>query len=101
MRMWSVPPSKMCRRHLLGEHVELHMIVGSLNKGTSMEGYYAKGLVDTAGITERHEALVDEMTARGMHHKSPLPTFYDPHRGHLDPDNQQELLRRCPDCRSR
>lgn len=36
MRMWMVPPELMCRQHLLGEHVELHMFVGAINKGTSV-----------------------------------------------------------------
>ncbi|MEZ0346180.1 MAG: pyrimidine dimer DNA glycosylase/endonuclease V, partial [Infirmifilum sp.] len=27
-----VPPSIMCDRHLLGEHVELHMLVGALRR---------------------------------------------------------------------
>jgi hypothetical protein len=30
MRMWMVPPKVMCRKHLLGEHVEIHMLAGSL-----------------------------------------------------------------------
>ena len=36
MRMWLVPPSHMCRKHLLGEHVELHMLLGTLKKGKSI-----------------------------------------------------------------
>lgn len=83
MRMWAVAPSALCNQHLLGEHVELHMMVGTLNKGISMEGYYSRGLVDTDQIVSRHEALVAEMTARGMKHKSPLPAFVNPHRGSI------------------
>ena len=82
--MWAIDPSRLCRQHLLGEHVELHMMVGTLNKGISMEGYYARGLVDTDQIEARHEALVAEMTARGMKHKSPLPAFVNPHRGFVE-----------------
>ena len=46
MRMWMVPPSKMCRQHLLGEHVEIHMLVGTMRKGKSMQGFYDNRLVD-------------------------------------------------------
>lgn len=94
MRMWAIDPSRLCRQHLLGEHVELHMMVGSLNKGISMEGYYTKGLVDTDQIEARHEALVAEMTVRGMRHKSPLPAFVNPHRGFVE----GMPLDRCGEC---
>ena len=30
MRMWGVDPKQMCRQHLLGEHVELHMQAGAV-----------------------------------------------------------------------
>lgn len=26
MRIWDIPPDKLCRNHLLGEHNELHAI---------------------------------------------------------------------------
>ena len=45
MRMWMVPPSKMCRKHLLGEHVELHMIAACLRLGKSIRGYVETGLI--------------------------------------------------------
>jgi hypothetical protein len=95
MRMWDIDPSRLCRQHLLGEHCELHMMVGTLNKGTRMEGYYAKGLVNTDLLVPRHEALVAEMTARGMKHKSPLPAFVNPHRGFV----VGSPVDRCGECR--
>lgn len=99
MRMWSVQPALMCNQHLLGEHVELHMIVGALNRGISMTGYYNGGLVSTDGIVPRHTALVEEMTARGMKHQSPLPAFINPHLGTVT--DGVELHRRCERCRAR
>lgn len=33
MRMWVVNPKILCRKHLLGEHVELHMATGHLQRG--------------------------------------------------------------------
>ena len=98
--MWGIDPSRMCRQHLLGEHVELHMMVGTLRKGISMAGYYySRGLVDTDQIVPRHDALVEEMVKRGMRHRSPLPEFENPHQGAIDPGSVAELLRRCGECR--
>ena len=37
MKMWGVLPATMYAQHLLGEHVELHIIVGTLNRGTRAE----------------------------------------------------------------
>ena len=31
-------PETMCRKHLLGEHVELHMLLGSLRRGKTLTG---------------------------------------------------------------
>ena len=32
MRMWLVPPQLMCDQHLLGEHLEMHMFIGTIRK---------------------------------------------------------------------
>ena len=98
MRLWTVDPTTMCRRHLLGEHVETHMMVGSLNRGLSMEGFYIRGLIDTRLIRSRHDLLVDEMTRRGYRHASVLADFVDPQRGALAADAEADLCRRCADC---
>ena len=100
MRIWNVNPRTMCRKHLLGEHVELHMMVGALNKGKNLAGFYNDGLIETGLIIPRHEELVLEMTARGYQHASPLPEFDDPQLGHVDLYvADAELRRRCADCR--
>ena len=43
MRMWMLPPAGMCRKHLLGEHVELHMLLGSLRRGKIFRAFYLAG----------------------------------------------------------
>ena len=101
MRMWRVDPQLMCRQHLLGEHVELHIMVGTLRAGKRMDGYYTKGLVDVRLILGRHGQLVREMEARGMAHRSSLPPFPDVRAGAVDAAaSAVELARRCPACRS-
>jgi len=103
MRMWGVQPKLLCDKHLLGEHVEMHMVVGALRKGVSIRGYTDTGLLVRAKIRPRHDALAAEMTRRGMNHRSPLPPL-PPRRktdggGWLDEAaNLRELKRRCPAC---
>ena len=72
MRMWMVNPKIMCRKHLLGEHVELHMFLGTLRKGVSINGYLANKLFEPTLLWKRHEALVEEMLRRGYNHNSPM-----------------------------
>ena len=101
MRMWLVDPRLMCSQHLLGEHVELHMLVGSLNRGKNIAGFLRDGLVELRSIRRRHEELVVEMQRRGFRHQSPLPAFDRRRAGSVDPvANLKELARRCHDCRA-
>lgn len=101
--MWMVDPRTMCRQHLLGEHVEIHMLVGTLKRGKSIRGFLAGGLVEPQSIQLRHDDLVTEMTARGYNHQSPLPDLPPQDPGWVvDSDKSlEDLLNRCPECRSR
>ena len=94
-------PRKICRNHLLGEHLELHKLAGCLKKGKNISGYLEKGFVDPSLLTVRHDELVAEMECRGFRHLSPvegLPKHVD--RGYIDNKaNALELARRCPKCR--
>ncbi len=104
MRMWNVNPSCLCRKHLLGEHVEMHMFVGTIKAGKSLEGYFRDKLLDSETIQQRHDALAEEMLLRGMNHNSPLqqPTEFIWHEASVDvEENKAELVRRCEECRTR
>ncbi len=99
MRMWMVPPRKMCRKHLLGEHVEIHMAVATLRLGKSVEGFLQNGLLDLSRLRERHDELVREMERRGYRHTSPLGPVPRRQGGRIERRaNARELARRCPDC---
>ena len=99
--MWNVEPSKMCKRHLLGEHVEMHMFVGAIMKGKRIDGYIIRGLVETQNLETRHNALASEMRRRGMRHKSPLTQPAVAAIGHVDVGGSEvELRRRCNLCNS-
>ena len=103
-----VDPKIMCKKHLLGEHVELHMIVGALNKQKSMTGFVANNLLQPLAIKLRHDTLVKEMLDRGMNHKSPLAPYSI---SYLSVNEQMsvvnvvgatiDLIDRCPKCAAR
>jgi cytosine/adenosine deaminase-related metal-dependent hydrolase len=100
--MWMVDPSLLCRKHLLGEHVECHMFRGSLLKGKSVRGFLETGLLDSRKLARRHDQLAKEMLRRGYRHASPLPRDFDPKAapGSVDVvEALRELASRCDECR--
>ena len=101
--MWGVDPELLCRQHLLGEHVEMHMFYGTIKKGKSINGYIKGGLVDPSLIEFRHDVLANEMMRRGYNHKSPM-NFDLPLQSSisLDIERNKEVLRnRCIECKNR
>ncbi len=104
MRMWGIDPKLLCNKHLLGEHVEMHMFAGTIEKNKSIQGYINKGLVNPCRIKERHDELSEEMLRRGMNHQSPLDMPFCsslPYHPVSILNNTVELYRRCPDCRDK
>ena len=75
MRIWDVPPEKLCRNHLLGEHRELHaiwVVITQKKKGYSKHPETIRWKGKLRAMYFRHEDLVKEMSSRGYAHKSPL-----------------------------
>lgn len=100
--MWNVNPRFMCRQHLLGEHLEMHMFVGAINKGKKLDGFVKNGLVEMHNIKKRHDELVHEMRQRGYNHKSPLDYSVPFEIGKVDVvANFLELSKRCEKCAAR
>lgn len=111
MRMWMIEPRLLCNKHLTGGHVEMHMFLGTLKRGISVQGYLDNNLMEPARLWDRHEALAEEMTRRGMNHKSPMEREdVIRFREYLTPEqmvttvdvesSRANLLGRCPDCRA-
>ena len=105
MRMWMVNPAVMCNKHLLGEHVECHMLVGHLQRKRQITNYIRLNLLQPKSLRERHDQLAHEMGNRGMSHKSPLPKYdlsYLPKEHRIYVVNAEESLielsKRCSDC---
>ena len=100
MRMWMVNPRLMCRKHLLGEHVELHMFVAAIRRGLNLGGYLRNKLLEPHNIVGRHDELVRELERRGYRHRSPLLPFDAVRCGRISRSaNLTELARRCSHCR--
>lgn len=104
MRMWMVDPTLMCRKHLLGEHFEIHKHRHNFEKRHSIAGRVSGEViqVEPEAMKRRH----DELAATLKSHRSPygMPDLsYLPveHReAKVDQEESvRELLRRCPDCR--
>jgi len=65
-------PSIMCRQHLLGEHNECHMFLGSLKKKIKLDGYFRNDLFEPLSLKIRHDSLAEELIKRGFSHNSEL-----------------------------
>jgi hypothetical protein len=77
VRIWCVPVHELDRQHLLGEHAELHCIVGALlGKYKAYQNHPQtlrfKGHIEQ--LYYRHSQQVAEMQKRGYQHNSPLPS---------------------------
>lgn len=110
MRTWMVDPSIMCRAHLLGEHREIHALVGMLNKAATtmpklkpaVVGLIIHRCIEPQSLAERHEELVFEMLARGWNHYTPFPDFATDFLGVIDRTvSRNLLLNKCPECAER
>ena len=104
MRMWMVNPKNMCRQHLLGEHVEIHMFIGTICQGKSVQGYLEKGLLEVHNLYNRHGELVKEMKLRGYAHYSNVDEKWKlvEKLGKIDRrKNLIDLTNRCSRCKSR
>ena len=111
MRMWMCDTRILCRQHLLGMHLEMHMFIGSMAKKIKMTGYLEKNLLEPLLIKKLHDDLVIEMISRGYSHKSDLTKIdFENAIQYLSKeeinykvnkeDSLNELLNRCDKCRS-
>jgi hypothetical protein len=67
-----VPARCLCRKHLLGEHVETHMFLGTLKRRKNVAGFLSRGLLEPASLYLRHAELAGEMRSRGYTHASQM-----------------------------
>jgi hypothetical protein len=109
MRMWMINPKKLCNKHLLGEHGEIHKHRHNFVKHHSISGRLSPVVqIEPASMKLRHDELAAEMTLRGMNHQS---SYEQPSIDHLLLSEQeakvdtqqsiQDLFNRCLDCKQR
>lgn len=75
MRVWDIEPERLCRRHLLAQHNEIHAIWAILTgdrKGYSRHPETLRWRGRTRALYERHRETAEEMTQRGYRHESEL-----------------------------
>lgn len=75
MRIWDIKPNRLCRKHLLGEHRELHALYTILSqnkKGYRSHPETLRWVGKLPALKKRHEELTIEMKNRGYNHHSPL-----------------------------
>lgn len=75
MRIWDIEPDKLCDKHLLGEHRELHGLWNILTQGK--KGYAnhpetRRWRGKLRALYLRHWKLAKEMKKRHFNHNSPL-----------------------------
>lgn len=101
-----VDPVLLCRRHLLGEHNEIHKHRHVFDREWSIDGrVHPVVQIEPSSMKTRHDELAAEMERRGYNHRSP---YAQPDLSHLPKWQQEakvdkeeslaELYRRCPDC---
>lgn len=76
VRIWCLPVASLDRQHLLGEHVELHVIVNAILRGKGAWFNHPQTIRfknHLGALIDRHEQQVAEMQRRGYKHNSPLP----------------------------
>ena len=111
--MWMVPPELMCKKHLLGEHVECHMIAGSIQRADQpkhnkcIESLTRINCLQVSSLYERHQAITDELVSRGCRVSSELPQvnfslLSDFVMGYKVDTNKshQDLINRCEKCKN-
>lgn len=109
MRQWMIDPKLLCRKHLLGEHGEIHKHRHSFVKHHSIAGRLSPVVqIEPASMKRRHDELTAEMLRRGYNHQSP---YEQPDLSYLLQEQREakvdtvvsmaDLYERCPECRAR
>jgi hypothetical protein len=105
LRIWDIPPARLCRRHLLSEHRELHglwSILTEEKRGYRNHPETRRWVGKLAALYARHEAQVAEMSRRGYTHSSPLDPALASGAGeqsdYVDPPARQLELLRAKNC---
>lgn len=109
MRMWMIDPKLLCRKHLLGEHGEIHKHRHNFEKHHRIDKRISPVVqIEPMSMQSRHDELSIEMKVRGYNHNS---IYTQPDISYLQPEYRkakvdtvvslEDLCNRCNDCRER
>lgn len=109
MRMWGLDPVCLCRKHLLGEHSEIHKHRHNFVKHHKITKRISPIVqIEPENMQRRHDALAVEMVRRRYNHESP---YEQPDLSYLLKSERYatisiqnsilDLSSRCPDCKAR
>lgn len=109
MRMWMTDPKYLCRKHLLGEHGEIHKHKHNFVKHHKIDKRISPIVqIEPSSMQKRHDELVIEMKNRNYNHNS---EYIQPDISYLPIEQQtakvdleyslNDLHNRCEECRNR
>jgi len=76
MRVWDIPVEQLCRKHLLGQHNEIHIMYKTIQTGRKAWANHPetkRWRGKEHALKATHDATAAEMLRRGYNHKTPLP----------------------------
>jgi hypothetical protein len=74
--VWDLSATLLCRKHLLGEHAEIHAlfsILASPSAGYRNHPETRRWLQRRGALRVRHDEVAREMMRRGYQHRTPAP----------------------------
>lgn len=102
MRMTKVDPRCLCRKHLVAEHIDMHLFMDWYKKKKNLSGYLRNGTLELHSIHDRHEALALELRRRGLEHNTPMIRYCLQFAGHIDlKESYVRQTKKCKACGDR
>jgi hypothetical protein len=108
MRIWDISPEKLCKKHLLGEHSELHAIwsiITKEKKGYSHHPEVIRWKGKLKALYLKHEEIANEMRKRGYKHNSSLNIVFATGKNKqdelIDTVNKQIMILKNKNCECR
>ena len=101
-----IDPKLLCRKHLLGEHGEIHKHRHNFVKHHRIDKRIEPVVqIEPMSMQVRHDELSKEMVRRGFNHQSPFEqpdiSYLPKHQRFAKVDldiSKSDLMDRCPEC---
>ena len=99
MRIWDIDVGRLCRKHLVAEHAEIHAAWSIITSDEKVRGAHPeverwRGRL--LALYRRHQAVAQEMRRRGFAHQSELQARLAEglavQDAYVDPPSEQERI---------